>query len=97
MQPGGDAASRVKLAILRAMQRHQGTSVGPQQEMAVANQKLLPNAREQEYEERLFLVYVALPPPKQVALSISAYDSVLMRQIGGTLHCPRRRVHVMSC
>ena len=83
MQPGCDAASRIKCAILRAMSRHQGTSVGPQQEMAVATKQQLPSTREQEYEERLFLVYVALPPPQQVALSISAYDSVLMRQIGG--------------
>lgn len=65
------------------MQRRKGTSVGPQQEMAVATQAQLPNAREQEYEERLFLVYVSMPPTKQVALSISAYDAVLLRQIGG--------------
>ena len=83
-QPGNDAATRIKLAILRAMEKRRRSSVGPQQQMAVAKTEQLPDKREQEYEERLFLVYVSLPPPLEVAQSISAYDACLMRQISGT-------------
>lgn len=69
------------------MEKRRTSSVGPQQQMAVAKMSELPNKQEQEYEERLFLVYVSLPEPLQVAESISSYDACLMRQIGGaTLH-----------